>query len=69
MSDVPSVSGKKVVKAFSRLGFEVRNVTGSHHNMKKAGHPFVLTIPVHKNEGSGKGNLARIDQGGWNYRG
>lgn len=57
MSKLPSVSGKEAVSAFSNNGFEVVRICGSHHMMKKTGHRFVLSVPVHRNEPLKKGLL------------
>ena len=47
MSSLPSITGKQAVKAFGKLGFRVDRVTGSHHIMRKDGHPYLLSVPVH----------------------
>ncbi len=47
MSDLPAVTGKQAVKAFSKLGFSVIRISGAHHIMKKPGHEYLLTVPVH----------------------
>lgn len=44
---LPCVTGKEAIRAFEKLGFVVDRVRSSHHIMKKDGHPFVLTVPVH----------------------
>lgn len=38
MSSLPSVTGKEVIEAFSKVGFVVVRIEGSHHIMKKPGH-------------------------------
>ena len=57
MSNIPSISGKKVVKAFERLGFSVDRVNGSHFVMKKEGHRYNLSVPVHGNSDVKRGTL------------
>lgn len=57
MSELPTVNGKEAIKAFEKKGFSVVRVSGSHHTMKKAGHPYVLTVPVHGNKTIKKGTL------------
>ena len=47
MSSLPSVTGKEAIKAFSKVGFAVARIEGSHHIMKKAGHRYRLSVPVH----------------------
>ena len=48
MSKLPVVSGRKVVKAFSKAGWSVVRKTGSHIIMEKAGEETVLSVPGHK---------------------
>ena len=47
MSRLPrDLSGKQVVAALVRLGFEARRQTGSHFIMRREGRTVV--IPIHK---------------------
>jgi len=59
MAGLPVISGKDLLKALEKQGFEVVRIKGSHHRMK---HPDgrVTTIPVHKNEDLPKGLLRKI---------
>ena len=57
MPEIPRMSGKAAKRAFEKAGFEVVRVTGSHHIMKKAGHPYRLSIPIHAGQTIGKGLL------------
>ena len=57
MSELPSVTGERAVSAFSTFGFSVVRIRGSHHVMKKPGHKYNLTVPVHKGEILKKGTL------------
>jgi predicted RNA binding protein YcfA (HicA-like mRNA interferase family) len=54
-----AVSGKALIAAFKRIGFEEIRVKGSHHFLK---HPDGRTtvVPVHSNETLGPGLLASI---------
>lgn len=46
---LPIVSGKKVVKALQKIGFEVDHQTGSHVIMRETKEPFRrVTVPNHK---------------------
>ncbi|MFO0802166.1 MAG: type II toxin-antitoxin system HicA family toxin [Gemmataceae bacterium] len=47
MAKLPVVTGAEAIAAFERVGFSVARIDGSHHSMKRDGHRFVLTIPVH----------------------
>ena len=57
MSELPSVDGKQAVSAFENNGFEVVRIAGSHHIMKRPGHRFLLSVPVHGNQDLKKGSL------------
>lgn len=57
MSEVPSISAKKAIKAFGKFGFEEVRRNGSHAVLKKDGHRFLLTIPVHGNKPLKRGLL------------
>jgi predicted RNA binding protein YcfA (HicA-like mRNA interferase family) len=60
MSDVPSVSGEQAVRAFFRLGSSVVRIKGSHHIMKKLGHRYNLSVPVHKGKTVKRGTLCAL---------
>ena len=57
MSSLPIVAGTQAIAAFEKVGFEVVRVKSSHHIMKRDGHPYVLTIPVHGNRPLKRGTL------------
>jgi len=57
MAKTPAISGRDAVRAFEQAGFVVVRVKGSHHIMKKEGHPKRLSIPVHGTQTVGKGLL------------
>jgi predicted RNA binding protein YcfA (HicA-like mRNA interferase family) len=57
MSDIPAVNGKQAISAFEKNEFVVVRTSGSHHIMKKDGHPFVLSVPVHGNQSLKTGTL------------
>lgn len=59
MSKLPVVSGQKVVKAFSKIGYEFDHQTGSHIILRHKDPPHRrLTIPNHKE--IAKGTLRAI---------
>ena len=65
MPKTPSISGEEAVRAFKRAGFSHVRTNGSHFILKKAAHPFHLSIPVHKGKKLGKGLLiAQISASG-----
>ena len=59
MSKLRPVKAEKVVKALSKLGFEIARQKGSHLVMK---HPDgrVTVIPIHSKEELGRGILRQI---------
>ncbi len=59
MNPARALTGKQVVLALTRLGFEVIRVRGSHHYLR---HPDgrVTVVPVHAGETIGRGLMARI---------
>jgi predicted RNA binding protein YcfA (HicA-like mRNA interferase family) len=59
MSRLPSISGKSLIKALRKVGFEEIRIKGSHHFVK---HPDgrCTVVPVHGGESIGKGLLMQI---------
>lgn len=57
MADLPSWSGPEVIRAFEALGFVVARQESSHVMMKRDGHRFLLTVPVHGHQPVKKGTL------------
>ena len=60
MSELPSVTGLEAIKAFARVGFVEVRVKGSHHVLKKPGHVYLLTVPVHKHQALKTGTIRRL---------
>ena len=50
MSSIPQVSGKQVIKALEKIGFEVSRQKGSHVRLMrmKGGIKQLVTVPNHK---------------------
>jgi len=47
---LPSVSGKRVIRALIKAGFVEDRIVGSHHVMVRAGRDSrAVTVPVHGN--------------------
>jgi len=42
------ISGEKAVKAFTKAGWHVDGVVGSHVILRKEGSPVTLSVPLHK---------------------
>lgn len=55
----PRVTGKMVVAALRRGGFELSHVRGSHHYLRRAGGRIV-PVPVHAGETVPVGTLRSI---------
>jgi len=47
-SEIPVLSGRAVVKAFERLGWELVRQRGSHIIMVKPGEIVTISVPDHK---------------------
>jgi predicted RNA binding protein YcfA (HicA-like mRNA interferase family) len=59
MSQFLSVTGREVIAAVSKVGFEVARVRGSHHIMIHSDGRRTV-VPVHSGETIGRGLLAQI---------
>ncbi len=59
MSNIPAVTGKKMISALKKAGFSVARIKGSHHFLI---HPDGrrTVIPVHGKETIGRGLFAQI---------
>ena len=59
MTVLPSISGKELLAALKKAGFDVARVKGSHHFLR---HPDGRTtvVPVHSGETIGPGLLSKI---------
>jgi predicted RNA binding protein YcfA (HicA-like mRNA interferase family) len=59
VSKLPVVSGRDVVRALHRIGYEIDHQTGSHMILRRSTSPFRrLTVPDHKE--IAKGTLRAI---------
>ena len=59
MNKLPVVSGKDLVKALSKIGYEVDHQTGSHIILRQADEPHRrLSVPNHKE--LAKGTLRKL---------
>jgi predicted RNA binding protein YcfA (HicA-like mRNA interferase family) len=50
---LPRVTGKEVIRALERDGFEIFRITGSHYHLHKWGEDHwggIVTVPVHPGE-------------------
>lgn len=44
---LPLISGKETVKAFTKLGWHLDRISGSHAVMRKGGSAVTLSVPLH----------------------
>jgi predicted RNA binding protein YcfA (HicA-like mRNA interferase family) len=44
---LPVISGKEAIKAFSKVGWHVDRIAGSHAVMRKEGSAVTLSVPLH----------------------
>ncbi|MCP9850937.1 type II toxin-antitoxin system HicA family toxin [Cyanobium sp. Morenito 9A2] len=59
MSRYSAVTGKALIVALRKLGFDVQRIKGSHHFLRHADGRTTV-IPVHSGETIGPGLLAKI---------
>lgn len=59
MTLLPAVTGKALVAALRKAGFEVMRVKGSHHFLRHADGRTTV-VPVHAGENIGPGLLSKI---------
>jgi len=59
MSSSPSITGKELISALKRLGFQEIRIRGSHHYMRHADGRATV-VPVHAGDSIGPGLLSRI---------
>ena len=59
MSKLPSLTGKEIIAAISKAGFEVIRVRGSHHILVHSDGRRTV-VPVHAGETIGTGLMTQI---------
>ncbi|MGK7904974.1 MAG: type II toxin-antitoxin system HicA family toxin [Hormoscilla sp.] len=59
MTKLPSLTGREVIAALRKVGFEVARVRGSHHILIHSDGRRTI-VPVHAGETIGAGLLAQI---------
>ena len=52
-SSLPNLSGREVVRAFSKDGWQMVRQRGSHMILVKTGHMATLSVPDHKEVAKG----------------
>jgi len=59
MSNIPAVTGQRLIKALRKMGFEVIRRKGSHNFLQHVDGRCTV-IPVHAGETIGRGLLSQI---------
>jgi predicted RNA binding protein YcfA (HicA-like mRNA interferase family) len=59
VSDFPSLSGERVIKALRKQGFALVRIKGSHHFLRHSDGRCTV-VPVHRGEAIGPGLFAQI---------
>lgn len=59
MTRLPRITGREVIAALRKAGFEVARIKGSHHFLRRADGRRTV-VPVHAGEVIGPGLLAAI---------
>ena len=60
MSSLPTITGKEAKAAFEKLGFYEDRVKGSHHILKRDGHRYLLSVPIHGGKNLKSGTLRAL---------
>lgn len=60
MNRLPRVSGRQVLAALLKGGFELSHIRGSHHYLRKTGAASLVVVPVHGNRTLPVGTLRAI---------
>jgi len=58
--ELPSVSGKQLIRALEAEGWYVKRIRGSHHILRHADVPDAVPVPVHGNRPLKRGTLLGI---------
>lgn len=57
---LPTISGKQLIRVLERKGWYVRRIRGSHHVLRHPEIPEALPVPVHRNQPIKRGTLHSI---------
>lgn len=60
MPPLPRITGRELIRALSKLGWEVVAQKGSHAHLKHPGRSARVTVPLHSGETIGPGLLRSI---------
>ena len=59
MSKLPGLTGKQLIAALHKAGFEIIRIKGSHHFLRHEDRRSTV-VPVHSGETMGPGLLSKI---------
>lgn len=59
MTKLPNITGKELVNALQKLGFEIKRIKGSHFFLKHE-DGRITVVPVHSGDNIGPGLLIKI---------
>jgi predicted RNA binding protein YcfA (HicA-like mRNA interferase family) len=60
---LPVVKAREVIRALEKAGFYISRTRGSHHQMKKPGHRYLVSVPQHGPTTIKSGTLRAIING------
>ncbi len=60
MTRLPRVTGRQVVAALQRAGFEITHIRGSHYYLRRPGAGPLVPVPVHGTRDMPLGTLRSI---------
>jgi predicted RNA binding protein YcfA (HicA-like mRNA interferase family) len=60
---LPQVSADEVIRALAKIGFHETRTAGSHAQLRKDGHKFIITVPRHGQASIKNGTLMAILRG------
>ena len=56
-----SINSRDIIKQLKAAGFELVRTRGDHHQFKKPGHPYLVTVP-HPRKDMPTGTLRSIEK-------
>lgn len=59
MSNIPAITGKQMISALKKVGFNIARIKGSHHFLIHSDGRRTV-VPVHGKETIGRGLFAQI---------
>ena len=60
---LPQVTAREVIRALAKVGFYESRTVGSHVQLRKDGHRYIVTVPQHSQQRIRSGTLMAIIRG------